>query len=863
MAAGLLTGLLGAGVVVAPATAAAAGASSVLQAGPTGSGSACTVAAPCALATALSQAGSAGGATIDLLAGTYSSPTGFQLVLGPTPDGGPAVVTLVGAPGGSVLDAGGSAPVLSLAGAGTVTVEDLTVAHGASPGNGGGIADAGGPSLSVVDDTFLDDRAAGNGGGIAVSGAPGLTVTGSTFAGDTAGGQGGGIAETGTPTTVVGSTLAGDTAASGGGIAGDASAQLAADVLAGDAGGACAGAVADAGYVVSDDTTCPGGTGSAVVADASAFPGGAPAPAALGGPVEVVPLAPGADPTLTAVPATAVLPGSTTPYCSTTDARGVARLEPGPTGTALASACAPGSFQYARPVVTQVTPTAPVPGTLVTLEGYGLGLVTSVTLAGTPVAFHVQSATELTFTLPGGLPTGAAAVALSSPDTTLPGAAPGRANVEVAGPLSITTRHLNYTETGAVFVQGLFAAGGAGGDVWSVDGALPPGLHVSPSGVVSGIPTTPGSFPLSVTVTDRTGTEVHETLVFTVGAGPQITTTSLPAAQVGEVYRVHLLATGGRGRYAWSVPSSTAPFPGGLLLSSRGILSGIPGQAGSMPVRFLVTDGAGGRAEVTLQLQILPPPAPPPPPQAYVVAAAAGSVTPFGTPALPARTARVRGRVAGVALPHAGGGYWLVTTTGTVVGNGAVHSLGSVGRRYLQGRIVGIAADPAGDGYWLVSTTGEIYGFGSAHALGSPAAQARARRRLGRVVAIVASPVGTGYWLVGATGQVAAFGDAHYLGSIPRWRRIHVAAAAAGPDGSGYVLVSSAGRLFGFGSDRKLGYFTRARPGRFVAVATAPNGLGAWLATSQGRVVALGSAEALASPYATLPHGAVALAAGT
>ena len=848
-------------LVASPAGAAAAVvAGGALQAAPAGTGTACSVAAPCSLVTALAAAGSAGDATIELASGTYTSAGGFQLVLSAPAAGGPAAVTLQGAAGGSVLDGGGAAPVLSLAGSGTVSVDGLTLAHGASTGNGGGIADAGGPALSVADSTFLSDQAAGSGGGLAVSGTAGLTVTGSTFAGDTAGGAGGGLSVSGTPATVTGSTFAGDTATSGGGVAGDGGTSLAADVLAGDPGGACAGGMVDAGYLVSDDTTCPAGPGSVSEPDATLFPGGSPTPAALGGPVEVVPLAVAGDPVLRAVPATAVLAGSTAPFCSTTDARGVPRDQPAPGGKEPASGCAPGAFQPAPPVVDQVTPSSAVPGTLITVHGYGLSLVTNVTVAGTTVPFHVLGDNGLQLTVPQSLPSGPVTLAVTSPDATLAGSGPATASLAVAGPLAISTQQLKATETGAVFVQGLFASGGAGGDRWSVSGTLPPGLHVSPGGIVSGIPATPGSFPLAVTVTDQSGAEVHETLVLHVGAGPQITTTSLPPAEVGQTYRFHLLASGGDGRYSWSVPSSTATFPGGLLLSSRGILAGIPGQAGTVPVRFLVTDAAGGRASVTLPLVIAPAPAPPPPPQAYVVASAAGRVTPFGTPLLPGRTARVPGRLAGIAVPPAGGGYWVVTTTGDVVAEGGLHRLGSVGRRYLHGRIVGIAADPAGTGYWLASSTGQVYGFGTARDLVPGSRRAAVAAQLGPVVAIVASPARDGFWLVGATGQVAAFGAAPALGSIGPQRRIHVAAAAADRSGRGYLLISQAGRMFGFGTDRQLGYATKALPGHFVGVATAPNGLGAWLVTSTGYVDPVGSAEALATPPHRLPGGAVAVA---
>lgn len=70
-----------------------------------------------------------------------------------------------------------------------------------------------------------------------------------------------------------------------------------------------------------------------------------------------------------------------------------------------------------------------------------------------------------------------------------------------------------------------------------------------------------------------------------------ITTESLPDAVVGQDYNVTLAASGGTEPYTWTLVEGSN-LPSGLSLSSNGLITGIPVQAGSFSFNVLVTDSS-------------------------------------------------------------------------------------------------------------------------------------------------------------------------------------------------------------------------------------------------------------------------------
>jgi hypothetical protein len=103
---------------------------------------------------------------------------------------------------------------------------------------------------------------------------------------------------------------------------------------------------------------------------------------------------------------------------------------------------------------------------------------------------------------------------------------------------------------------------------WTASG-LPPGLTISPGGVVSGTPSAPGTYSFTVVAND--GVEsVQQTETITVYGVLAITTLSLPVGTRGERYGpIQLTASGGSGEVTWSSNGLV-----GLSLTPTGILSG-------------------------------------------------------------------------------------------------------------------------------------------------------------------------------------------------------------------------------------------------------------------------------------------------
>src|SRR5215472_5791740 len=159
--------------------------------------------------------------------------------------------------------------------------------------------------------------------------------------------------------------------------------------------------------------------------------------------------------------------------------------------------------------------------------------------------------------------------------------------ITTSSPLPAGTVSQAYSRT-------LQASGGCGTLSWMVSqGALPPGLTLSPTGTISGTPTNAGTSNFTVRVTDALSQSATKAFSLTISAALTITTTSpLPAAQIGHAYNTTLQRSGGVAPFTWSV---TPALPAVLSLNpSTGQITGTPaaGTAGTHSLTFSVQDSS-------------------------------------------------------------------------------------------------------------------------------------------------------------------------------------------------------------------------------------------------------------------------------
>jgi len=251
--------------------------------------------------------------------------------------------------------------------------------------------------------------------------------------------------------------------------------------------------------------------------------------------------------------------------------------------------------------------------------GTAIGALTLAATGGTGAPF---TWTDPGKTLPAGLVLSSTGTVTGTP--TGPGTAAVRLTVADVGgrsatlaftwttdypPLAATGANQNSTVGTAITALTLTATGGSGGYVWTdPTTSLPPGLGISPAGVVSGTPSAAVTAkPVELLVTDaKAGSTVKVSLTWTVLAP---VTAQAPGNQTSTagtaIAALTLTATGGSRTYTWADPSAT--LPPGLGISPAGIVSGTPTAAGTAAVRLIVTDSGGRTATVTFTWTVLSP----------------------------------------------------------------------------------------------------------------------------------------------------------------------------------------------------------------------------------------------------------------
>jgi hypothetical protein len=326
-------------------------------------------------------------------------------------------------------------------------------------------------------------------------------------------------------------------------------------------------------------------------------------------------------------PLTFTLASGTLPAGLTLSALGAITGTPSAAGSFNFSVKAADAFGDSATVNLSITVKFPVltvtPATLPV--GYNGSAYPSTTLAATG-----GSGTGYTWTLasgsslPAGLSLSTAGVVTGTPTATATtsftamvtdsasNTASGTFSITVKAGVSITTgATLPTAYVGSNYSMTFTATGGtATGFTWTVTtgSTLPAGLTLSSAGVLSGQPTTQGTFGFNLTVTDSASNTASATFSVTVNPAVTITSpTTLPGGYQGAVYPgATLTATGGSGTgYSWTwAAASGSSLPAGLSLSTGGAISGTPTAGGTFSVVVTVKDSANNTAAATDSLTV-------------------------------------------------------------------------------------------------------------------------------------------------------------------------------------------------------------------------------------------------------------------
>ncbi len=173
--------------------------------------------------------------------------------------------------------------------------------------------------------------------------------------------------------------------------------------------------------------------------------------------------------------------------------------------------------------------------------------------------------------------------------------------------LTITTATLPSATNGVAYSQALQATGGSPGYTWSItSGSLPSGMSLT-SGVISGTPTSSGTFNFTASVTDSSSPAQTKSIATSVVVAPNllsVLTSTLPSGTNGTGYSQTLQASGGTAGYTWSITAGS--LPNGLTLApTTGGISGTPTVSGVFNFTASVTDSSSPAQTKSVATSIL------------------------------------------------------------------------------------------------------------------------------------------------------------------------------------------------------------------------------------------------------------------
>jgi large repetitive protein len=176
-------------------------------------------------------------------------------------------------------------------------------------------------------------------------------------------------------------------------------------------------------------------------------------------------------------------------------------------------------------------------------------------------------------------------------------------SITISQGLQIVLRQSTLTPAQLTLPYSLQFSATGGNPTWTVSsGALPAGLTLSSSGLISGTATTAGDYSFKITATDGSRSDTQS---YSMSVVPKLVIGQTnDVGEVGLAYQFTPQATGGKAGYTWTVDGG---LPAGLTLdaTSRAI-TGTPTAPGTFALKLTVKDSLGLTTTVDFPLTVAP-----------------------------------------------------------------------------------------------------------------------------------------------------------------------------------------------------------------------------------------------------------------